>query len=302
MTYVRTDCLHHGPVRQVWMNQGLLTRIRRRFRRRGRKLRSVHWPDSISILAPAAGDAYLFNVTIRFTWCITGREFEERLVERARDYGMILGDRIAAKARDASRRCMPFDAAHAEREIGRAVMAAFNCPLVTFASGPDSSATPGAGELRAIEPWTTVRLDKPVLSSQQEAWTKRQAAVNEHDLASMLAGHLSERRETWHTFLTAAEREWHSPYAVALSQDPGAAGDVVQKMFDDRLEQVKEMTRELVSQVEEYGTRDAFELMTQNETVLRRLMALLKIPDPSDPPLATFDAGQPGSPNGSGPG
>jgi hypothetical protein len=156
--------------------------------------------------------------------------------------------------------------------------------------------------LRAIEPWTSVRLDKPVLSSQQEAWTKRQAAVNEHELASLLAGQLSERRETWHAFLKTAESEWHSPYAVALSQDPGAAGDIVQKMFDDRLEQVKEMTRELISQVEEYGKRDTFELMTQNETVLRRLMALLKIPDPSDPPSATFDAGQPGAANGSGPG
>lgn len=297
MTYIKTDCAH-GPVRRIRMNQGLLTGIWRCFRRPGRKLRAVHWSDSISILAPAAGDAYLFSVTVRFTWCITGRDFEDRLVERARDYGTILGDRAAAKAREASRKCMPFDAAKAEREIGRAVMPAFNCPLVTFASGPDSSATSSAGELRAIEPWTTVRLDKPVLSSQQEAWTKRQAVVNEHSLASLLADQLSQRREIWHEFLRAAEKEWHSPYAVALSQDPAAAGDVVRKMFDDRLEQVKEMTQELVSQVEEYGTRDAFELMTQNETVLSRMMALLKIPDPSDPPTATFD-GQPGSPNGS---
>ena len=302
MTYVKTNCPHHGPVRQVWMDEGLITRIRRCFRRRGKKLRSVHWPDSISLLAPAVGDAYLFNVTIRFTWCITGREFEERLVKRARDYGEILGDRVAARAREASRKCRPFDAANAEREIGRAVMGIFNCPLVTFASRPDSSATSAAGELRAIEPWTTVRLDKPVLSGQRDAWSKRQATINEHDLASLMASQLSERRETWHAFLKAAETEWHSPYAVALSQDPAAAGDVVQKMFDDRLEQVKEMTRELISQVEEYGKRDTFELMTENETVLRRMMSLLKIPDPSDPPSATFDGGQPGSANGSGAG
>ena len=62
------------------------------------------------------------------------------------------------------------------------------------------------------------------------------------------------------------------------------------------------MTQELVSQVEEYGKRDTFELMTQNETVLRRLMALLQISDPSDPPTATFDGDQAGSANGSGPG
>jgi hypothetical protein len=301
VTYVRTDC-PHGPVRRVKMNDALLARILRTFLSPGKRLRAVHWPDSISVLAPAAGDAYLFNVTVRFTWCITGRDFEERLVERAREYGVVLGDRVAAKAREASRKCMPFDAAHAEHEIGRAVMGAFNCPLVTFASGRDSSVTSSVGELKAIEPWTTVHLDKPVLSSQQEAWTKRQTAVNEHSLASLLVDQLSRRREIWHEFLKAAEKEWHSPYAVALSEDPGVAGDVVRKMFDDRLEQVKEMTQELVSQVEEYGTRDAFELMTQNETVLSRMMALLKIPDPSDPPTAAFDGDQPGSPNGSGPG
>jgi hypothetical protein len=84
MTYVRTDC-PHGPIRQVRVNDGLLARILRIFTRPGKRLRAVHWADSISVLTPAAGDAYLFNVTVRFTWCITGQEFEERLVERARE-------------------------------------------------------------------------------------------------------------------------------------------------------------------------------------------------------------------------
>jgi hypothetical protein len=61
------------------------------------------------------------------------------------------------------------------------------------------------------------------------------------------------------------------------------------------------MTRELVSQVGEYGdTKDAFELMTENDTVLRRMMALLKIPDPSDPPTPPYGDGQANSPNGTG--
>jgi hypothetical protein len=302
MTYVRTECAHHGPVRQVWVNDGLLVKIWRRLRGPGRKLRAVHWPDSIAILAPASGDAYSFNVTIGFIWCVTGHELEERLAEHARDHRLSLIDRVAARAREASRKCVPFDAASAEREIGRAIMGIFSSPLVTFVSGHDPNGTSGVGQLRAIDPSTMVRLDKPVLSNQREAWDKRQAAVNEHDLASLLAGQLTQRREIWHEFLKAAEKEWHSPYAVALSKDPDVVANVVRKMFDDRLAQVKEMTSELVSQVEEYGTRDTFELMTQNDTVLRRMMALLKIPDTSDPPMAAFGVGEDGSPNGSGPG
>lgn len=302
MSYVRTDCAFHGPVRQVRLPEGPVTKICRVFLRPGRRLRAVHWPDSFSILAPAAGDAYMFNVTMRFTWCITGHEFEERMVDRTRDYRKILEDRVAAKAREASRKCVPFDAASAEREIGRGVMGLFNTPVVTFVNGPDAHSTAGDGQLRAIDPWTAVRLDKPVLGHQQEAWDRRQSATNEHSLASLVAGQLAQRREIWHGFLRTAEKEWHSPYAVALSQDPELAADVVRKMFDDRLEQVKEMTRELVSQAEEYGTRDAFELMTQNDTVLWRMMKLLNIPDPSDPPTATFGTGHAGSPNGTGPG
>jgi len=302
MTYLQTPCTHHGPVRTARLCRPWIVRVYRRIFGPGRRMRAVHWSDCAVLRVPAMGDGYYLTVKVRLTWCITGTAFEEQLVERIGDQRDALLERVSVRLRNVSRRYPPYDAATAERELHRVVAGTCSGIRFTFSGRVKNGAVPVAdGELRVIGPHTIIQLDKPVIAAQQKAWDLRQLASNEHERSRELIGQLTERRRLWHEFLKEIEREWHSPYAAALSQSPDTVGSVVREMFDDRLDQVKEMTRELVEQVEQYGdTKDAFELMTENDTVLRRMMALLQIPDPSDPPTPPYGDGQANSPNGAG--
>jgi hypothetical protein len=213
-------------------------------------------------------------VAVHFTWCVTGKVDGEALVRRALDHRTSLLERVALRVRELSRRYAPYEAAEAESHIHRALGDTFARTRLTFASAAGVD-----GDARAIEHRIVLRLDEPVRDAQLEAWSRRQAAVNDHGLATMLAGQLGERRRLWGDFLRAGERDWRTPYALSLAQDPERVAEIVRAMFDDRGARVKQMADELVSQSEEYAAKDAFEIMTKNETVLRRMMAMLGVPD-----------------------
>lgn len=300
MTSLQTRCSHHGPFRSPPWDVPLIVRVYRWIRGPGKKTRAIHQPERITLRLPAMGDGYHFTVKVRITWCVTGADFEPGLAERITDQRQALGDRLADRLRHISRRYPPYDAAGAEEESQRVVAGICGAVRVRFAGEAVAVSDADAdGELRVLEPHTVAQLDETVCTAQQQAWDRRQLAANEHGRALELVRHVAERRRLWHDFLKEIEREWHSPYAAALAQDPDTVGNVVQDMFEDRRDQVEDMTSKLVEQVEQYQALDAFELMTTNDTVLRRMMALLKIPDPPDQPTAPFGDAGASAPNGS---
>ncbi|HEX6469315.1 MAG TPA: hypothetical protein VF069_09485 [Streptosporangiaceae bacterium] len=290
MTQFKADCAHHGPLDDVRPGRGLCGQIRRWIQQSGNKDRAVHWPDSFELNVPARGDGYEFLIVLHFTWCVTGKADGESLVERAQGQRTTMLERVALRVREISRRYAPYEAAEAEAHIHRVIGDIFTRTHLTFASpaGVD-------GDARGIEHRTVLRLDGPVRDAQRAAWSRRQTAVNDHDLARLLAGQLSERRRMWREFLREGEDDWRTPYALSLAVDPKEVSEVVREMFADRRNRVEEMAEQLVEQSEGYETKDAFEIMTKNETVLRRMMAMLGIPElPAIDPSPYDDDGSPG--------
>jgi hypothetical protein len=291
MTQFKADCGHHGPVEEVRPGGGLGSRIRR-WLQSGNKDRAVHWPDSFELNMPAQGDGYDFLVIVYFTWCITGKADGESLVERARDHRTTMLERVSLRTRAISRRYPPYEAADAESHIHQAIGDVFARTRLTFASAAGVD-----GDARAIDHRTVLRLDEPVREAQRAAWSRRQSAVNDHGLAGLLSAQLSERRRLWRDFLHEGENDWRTPYALSLATDPEDVAEVVRDMFADRRARVEEMTENLAEQSEEYETKDAFEIMTKNETVLRRMMAMLGVPElPAIDPSPFDDNG--GGPSG----
>lgn len=276
MIHLKTDCLHHGPLDKVRPDPGIFVRFVRALRPFDNKTHAVHLPDLFKFSVPAKGDGYEFSVTVHFTWCVTGRAFGYVLAHRVLDNRTRVLERLLGRVREVSRRYPPYDAAAAEANIHRCIAEIFNANHLVFVAGEEAAARPD-GDARAIEFRTAVHLDKPVREAQQEAWSRRQKVVNEHDLARVMAGHLSESRQLWQSFLREGARDWLTPYAVALAKSPDEAADVISRMFRDRHDQVGELAEQVVKQTKAYGGLDAFELMTQNDTVLRRLMTMMGI-------------------------
>jgi hypothetical protein len=279
VTKFKSDCMHHGPVDQIPTNPGIGRYIQRWFQQSRGKDRAVHWPDTFNLNVPAQGDGYDFAVIVHFTWCVTGTADAESLVNRALDQRTTLLERVALRIRTVSRQHPPYEAADAEARIHRAVGEVFARSQLAFASpsGVD-------GDARAIDHRTVLRLDEPVREGQRTAWSRRQEAVNEHGLARLVADQLGERRRMWQDFLRDSGDDWRTPYAVSLAGDPTKAAEVVEQMFNDRMAHVRQLADQLVDQSKRYATQDVFEIMTQNETVLRQLMEVLSVPNL--PPVA----------------
>ncbi|MFI0445901.1 hypothetical protein [Actinomadura sp. 6N118] len=289
MSTLKTTCTHHGPIAQrVQMHPTPAARVWRWFRRTGDERRPVHWPDSFEFKVPAKGDGYEFVLSVHFTWCVTGHAFGEVLVSRAQDNRTALLERVVARVRDVSRLVPPYDAGAAETRIHQTIATLFNTTQLVFVAGTEAGA-PTDGDARPIDPRTVLRLDKPVRKAQQEAWTQRQRAVNTHDLSQLLAGQFSERRELWQRFLESGQGDWLTPYAVALATDPNSVAQIVERMTEDRREHAKELADHVVDQVQAYEDRDAFDLMMQNDRVLRHLMELMGVPGLPPPNPSPFD-------------
>jgi hypothetical protein len=279
MSTLETDCKHHGSLTKAQLRPGFGTRLLRMMKHPDGQLRAVHWPDTFDFITPAMGDGYSFDITVHFTWCVTGDAYAEALVQRAKEHRITLLERLIAQLRGISRRFPPYEAADAEERIDQAVKDLFNATRLTFLSptGPD-------GDARPIAHRTVLALDKQVKKAQKEAWSQRQEAMNKHDLERLNSMQLNERRRMWQEFLERGRSEWLTPYAVALAEDPGSVAEVIERMAMDRRAQAKELADHVVGQVRSYQDRDAFDLMLQNDRVLRHLMELMGIP--GLPPVA----------------
>jgi len=286
MSTLETDCKHHDSLSKAQLRPGIGTRLLRMLRHPDGRLRAVHWPDTFDLITPAMGDGYDFDVAVHFTWCVTGSAYAEILVQRAKEHRTTLLERLLAQIRGISRGFAPYEAAEAEERIDRAVTELFNATRLTFLSpiGPD-------GDARPIEHRTVLTLDKPVRKAQREAWSQRQDAMNKHDLERMQTMQLNERRRMWQAFLERGQSEWLTPYAVALAEDPRTVAEVIERMATDRRAQAEELADHVVGQVQSYQDRDAFDLMLQNDRVLRHLMELMGIPGLPPAAPSPFDKG-----------
>lgn len=215
---------------------------------------------------------------------MTGRQPVESLVERAESRNSTLRDRLLVALRPVGRAYPPYEAARAEQGIARAVDELFFAAEYDYETpeGPD-------GRVKAIDARTTVKLDDTVRDAQREAWDRRQQADNDHAYASLLVPQLTQLRQMWHGFLESGQGQWVTPYAVALAGKPEDAAKVVERMFNDRHQQARELAGEVARQTEDYGGMNAFELMTRHDTVLRRLMSLMNVPQSPGLPPGPFD-------------
>jgi hypothetical protein len=250
------------------------------------QFRAVHWPDSFEFRVPAKGDGYDFSIIVNFTWCVTGHAYGEALISRAREHRTVLRDRTATRLRGGSRDFAPYEAGSAERKFHQILGELFTATRLTYHSG-----TGVDGDARPIEHHTLLRLDKPVRQAQRKAWSSRQEAFNRHEEARLLATQFGEQRLLWQEFLKNGQGDWLTPYAVALAQNPDAAAEVVKKMTGDRHEEARKLAEHVEEQVRQYNTRDAFDLMVQNDLVLRRLLELIGVPGLPPPAPSPFEEG-----------
>jgi hypothetical protein len=284
MSRLKADCPHHEFVEKIQMYPSTITRVLRWLGRTGDRFRAVHWPDSFEFDTPAVGDGYDFSVTVHFTWCVTGHAYGEVLVARAEEHRDSLLERTVARIRGVSRGFAAYEVGDAENKVHRVIGELFTGTRLSFVS-----ATGTDGDARPIEHRTILRLDKPVREAQRAAWSERQNAVNEHALARLLVTQFGERRQLWQEFLQEGRNDWLTPYAVALAKDPGAVAEIVEKMNGDRREQAKELANQVVDQAVQYEERDAFDLMLQNDRVLRHLMELIGVPGLPPPAPSPFE-------------
>ncbi|GLZ02893.1 hypothetical protein Acsp03_03600 [Actinomadura sp. NBRC 104412] len=274
MTNLRTGCKYHSePVERLQLYPGIGTRLVRLLSRSRDRFRAVHWPDSFEFRVPAKGDGYDFFVVVNFTWCVTGHAYGEKLISRASEHREILRDRAAARLRGVSRDFPPYEAGAAEKTFHGTLGELFAGTCLTYASG-----TVDDGAARPIEHYTLLRLDKPVRKAQREAWSSRQEAHNRHEEARMLAAQLGEQRLLWREFLSNGQADWLTPYAMALAENPEDAAKITEKMTGDRYDKARELATHIEKQVREYNARDAFDLMVQNDLVLRHLLRLIGVP------------------------
>ncbi|URM94238.1 hypothetical protein LUW76_07785 [Actinomadura madurae] len=284
MSTVRMNCGNHGPVDRVPTHLSLGTRLRRWLQRSGGAFRAVHHPGAFHIVVPAKGDGYTFSVTVHFTWCVTGHEYPEVLAARTEEHQFIVKERLATQVRAVSRDFAPYEAGEAEKHFDQVAATLFADTRLEFLSGDQTD-----GEAHPIDHRTIVALDKPVRDVQREAWIKRQNAANEHELARRLVMYFGDRRLLWQQFLKSGQSEWLTPYAVALAEDPDAVAEVVERMAKDRRVEAKELADHVADQVRQYEARDAFDLMMQNDLVLRHLMELIGVPGIPPPAPPPFD-------------
>jgi hypothetical protein len=279
MSTLRTACSHHGPVERVPRYVTFGMRLQRRLQRSSDAFRAIHQRETYNLLVPAKGDGYTFRATVHFTWCVTGRAYPESLAARIHQHGSVQRDRLITQVRQISRTFAAYEVGEAEQRIHETIGEIFTATRLEFLSDgqPDGEASP-------IEHQTILHMEKPVQNEQREAWTERQKAVNKDELARLLVTQFSGRRLLWQQFLRSGEREWLTPYAVALAENPNEVAGVVERMSRDRRAELQELADQIVDQVHQYEARDAFDLMMQNDRVLRHLLKLIGVPDP--PPLA----------------
>ncbi|HEY8482017.1 MAG TPA: hypothetical protein VIL71_19495 [Spirillospora sp.] len=283
MSTLFSGCENHGPVEKptyvtAW------TRVRRWLERSENVFRAVHQPSTIRFEVPAQGDGYDFSVVVHFTWCVTGHAYPEALVARADEQQFPLKERLIARVRAVSREFAPYETAKAESRFDHVIGELFSATRLEFVSGghPD-------GEARPIEHRTIVTMERPVRDNQREASIRRQNAVNEDDLSRLLVQQFSDRRLLWQRFLESGRSEWLTPYAVALAQRPDQVAGVVEKMVRDRRAEARELADHIVGQVQRYKEHDAFDLMLENDLVLRHLLKSMGVPDLPPPAPSPFD-------------
>lgn len=272
MSTLRSTCPNHGPLDRIPSYVSAWTRFRRWLDRSGNAFRAVHRPATIQFRVPAQGDGYDFSVVVHFTWCVTGHAHPEALAARADELQFCLKESLVARVRAVSRDFAAYEAAEAETRFDRVVEELFSGTTLEFVSKgqPD-------GEARPIEHRTIVGMERPVRDVQREAATRRQNAINEDDLARLLVEQFGGRRLMWQRFLESGRSEWLTPYAVALAERPEQVASVVERMARDLRAEARELTEYIVGQVRSYKERDAFDLMMENDHVMRHLMKIMGV-------------------------
>lgn len=231
---------------------------------------TIHPSDVFHLRAPAQGDAFEFGVTVHVVWCVEGRESAKRLRARLGRLRWDTEERLLGAVRPICRKHPPYAPKEAEEAVVPAVHRVLDeveYPL------RDGGARPRPGRV-------LVNPAKDVRDIARTAWQRRQEMMHGHDLALELRKQIDARRAEWQTFLNTGLDEWLTPYAVDLAEHPDTVTEVVQRLRDEGLQQVKDLAETVEEQAQDYRKTDDFEAMLTNETVLRHLIKTIGLPVP----------------------
>ncbi|GGL27954.1 hypothetical protein [Planomonospora parontospora] len=238
-------------------------------------------PSTFSFTAPAKGDLYDFDVTVRTSWSPVGRR---RSGPDDDEHRHVQG-RIRAEARTVTRKHLPLHPGEAEQAVNRA--------LDNMLRGLADHGRRWKGGR-----WTAqaeVGLSTDMLRLHRDRARRLHDVETETAEARLRVDKARQLRVAWEDFLREAGRSRYSEFAMRLAEQPKEAARVVAEMLDKGEDTAAHFIDRLDKLAASYQRSNVYELVTGSDSALRDAMRALglRVPPADSDPLITNGSGHP---------